>query len=191
MDSFVGEIRILPYTFAPEYWAWCNGQQLSIQQNQALYAVIGVAFGGDSRNYFNLPNLGLASNTPGLAVMGTGTGDGLTTRRIGDKVGEQTVQLTSMNQFPAHQHVVRTKIDSSAAEIKANPNNAYISRGYVSQIDAGFFSFAAPDATKVVAFRSDAIDMAGASPTVPHANMQPYLTMSFCISLAGEFPIRP
>ena len=191
MDSFVGEIRILPYVFAPEDWSWCNGQQVAIQQNQALFAVIGTNFGGDGRNYFNLPNLGIANGTPGFAVMGTGTGNGLTLRHIGDRTGEQTVQLASINQFPAHQHGVRTVIDSSAAEFKANPTSSYIARGYQSQLDAGFYTFAVPDPSKVVAFRSDAIDANGLSPAISHDNTQPYLTMNFCISLAGEFPMRP
>lgn len=189
MDSYTGEIRILPYTYAPYDWSWCNGAQVLIQQNQALYAIIGYTYGGDGRTYFNLPNLTLQSTQPGYAAMGTGSGPGLTTRTIGQKVGAPAVQLTSSNQFPAHRHTVKTVSTSVVADIGTNPSLAHMARGYVPNIDAGFFTYAAVDPSKVVSLRSNAISPAGSTYPVEHPNKQPYLAMNFCISLWGEYPV--
>jgi microcystin-dependent protein len=191
MDSFIGEIRLLPYTYAPDQWAWCNGQQIAISQNQALYAVINAIYGGDGRTYFNLPNLTTAMGQPGCAPIGAGSGPGLTPRALGkDKIGAAAIQLV-LSQTPAHNHTLTAQSTSATANYVAGPSNAWLGRGYVQGADAGFYTYDAYDATKQVAFSNTALSVSGSNPPQAHDNMQPCLTMSFCISLAGEFPVRP
>ena len=191
MDSFVGEIRILPYTFPPDQWSWCNGQQVAISQNQALYAVIGLTYGGDGKTYFNLPNLTIAANKPGSTPVGTGSGPGLTPRSLNkNSFGVAAVQL-QLNQTPAHNHAFMAQNTTVAANIISNPTAAWLARGVITNPQGGFVSYAAKDPAKQVAFRSPALSIVGSDPAGAHNNMQPYLTMNFCISLAGEFPLRP
>jgi microcystin-dependent protein len=190
MDSFIGEIRILPYTFAPEYWAYCNGMQLLITQNQALYAVIGATYGGDLRNYFNLPNMARPSAVQGYVPIGMGQGPGLTPRNQSQNgFGDDSVAL-ALTQIPSHNHSLNAQTTTTPADYISDPSNAYIGRGYAKDTGAAFFSFAAYNATTATTLRSDALDPAGAYPDVAHSNKQPYLTMNFCISLAGEYPVR-
>jgi microcystin-dependent protein len=192
MDNFIGEIRILPYTYAPLDWAFCNGQKVGINQNSALYAVLGTVFGGDGSTYFNLPNLMQTAGQPGDAPMGTGAGTNLTPRHLGpNAVGAGAVQL-AVNQMPQHNHAVKAETTATFTDLITDPTNAYIGRGYVNLTPpVGFRAFNAPptDQSKLTTFREPALSVAGSS--TPHSNLQPYLAMNFCISLAGMFPVRP
>jgi len=191
MDSYIGEIRILPYSYAPDQWAWCNGQQVSINQNNALYAVIGLLYGGDGRTYFNLPNLFTAAGKAGACPVGTGAGTGLTPRSLGpNQFGEGNVQLTTAN-LPGHTHSFTAQNTNVNANIMGNPSGAWLSRGFVQSPAAGFFTYATKDPAHVVAFRAPSMSPVGSNSPSPHANMQPFQAMNFCISLAGEFPMRP
>ena len=126
MDAFTGEIRILPYTFAPQAWADCNGQQVNISQNPALYATIGIQYGGGSGSqaYFKLPDL------RGQVAMGTGAGPGLTPRTIAQKTGVESVAL-NINQMAPHTHTVTAKVlgTSPATNMSAAPTaTSWLSR---------------------------------------------------------------
>jgi microcystin-dependent protein len=191
MDSYIGEIRVLPYTYAPYEWAYCNGQKININQNQALYAVIGSVFGGDNQTYFNLPNLMQATGQPGDAPMGSGAGPNLTPRSLGpNAVGAPKVQLVP-NQMPSHNHPFKSEGPAAATDLIAGPAGAYICRGYVGLTPPiGFFTYNPPptDSSKLTSFREPALTIAGSSSS--HNNMQPYLAMNFCISLAGVYPVR-
>src|SRR5580658_3763466 len=99
MDPFLGEIRMVGFNFAPNGWALCNGQLLSISQNTALFSLLGTTFGGDGKSTFGLPNL------QAVAPMGYGTGTGLTPRTWGETGGEYSVTLLQ-TQMAAHNHGV-------------------------------------------------------------------------------------
>ena len=191
MDSYIGEIRILPYTFAPYEWAYCNGNRMNINQAQALYAVIGSVFGGDNATYFNLPNLGQSAGQPGDAPMGSGAGPNLTPRTLGpNAVGTPRAQL-ALNQMPMHNHPIKAEMTTTLTDLIAVPTGAYMSRGYVANTPPiGFFTYAPPptDPSKLTTFREPALSIAGQSSS--HLNQQPYLAMNFCISLSGVFPVR-
>ncbi|BBL69583.1 phage tail protein [Methylogaea oryzae] len=187
-DSFTGEVRILPYTYTPMDWALCNGQQMPINQYQALYAVIGAAYGGDGQNYFNLPNL------QGQVPMGTGTGPGLTPRLIGKRVGAETVTLTT-GEMAAHTHTVTTKTVGPAgfgSMLGTPASDSWLARP-VSISASGNVPYSAYTASGVpdVTLAAQTFGAAGGAPVQPHENRQPYLPLRFCISLNGNFPVRP
>ena len=102
MDAYIGEIRLFPYTYSPEYWALCAGQQMLVAQYQALYAVIGNRYGGTAGQNFNLPDL------RGRTAIGAGTGPGLTPRVLAASLGEATVKQV-VETIPAPPPEYRSK----------------------------------------------------------------------------------
>lgn len=171
MDSYVGEIRLLPYTYPPQDWAFCDGSSLPVQQCQALYVVIGNQFGGNYQN-FNLPNL------IGKCVVGAGTGPGLTTRTQATTGGTQTVTLIT-TEMPQHSHAFQA---NSGAGDQEMPSADLIPSG-IAAGRSGLAKYA--PGTPTVAFGAP---LGAAGGNAAHENMQPYVTMNFCISLYGEFP---
>ncbi|HYA37230.1 MAG TPA: tail fiber protein [Candidatus Methylomirabilis sp.] len=168
MDPFVAEIRILPTNFAPTGWAFCNGQLLPISQNTALFSLLGTTYGGDGKSTFGLPNL------QGSAPMFFGQGPGLSRRDSGETGGAETVTLTPA-QMPSHTHSI---IADSGLPTTGNPTNAVL---------------ASPAALRRYSAASDLEPMVPVGPAggnQPHNNMQPYLTLNFCIALQGVFPPR-
>jgi len=174
-QPFIGEIRIMGFTYAPRGWALCTGQLLQIQQHSALFAVIGITFGGNGSTNFALPNF------QGIAPMGWGNGPGLTPRVIGETTGEPSVTLT-VQQMPAHIHVAVGKAPTSAATqlVAAPANDAGLGTALPARL------FAAPPAT--TNFAPTMIGQSGNSQ--PHNNIQPLLTLNFCMALEGIFPSR-
>lgn len=196
MDSFIGEIRLFPYSYSPVGWLSCNGSSLPVQQYPALYAVIGNAFGGNT-TAFNVPNLNNQTNPalPGAAVMGAGSGSGLTPRAFGARVGADSVTL-SPAELAAHSHNMKTRAYSASDDAITAPAGNYLARGVVNNppptADANFNTYAAPNASQTVAFRGPSMT------TFPpsggggaHENRQPYLAMGFFIATDGLFPVRP
>ncbi|HZD96215.1 MAG TPA: tail fiber protein [Candidatus Sulfotelmatobacter sp.] len=164
---YVGEIRMFAGNFAPAGWAFCNGAQLAISENDVLFALIGTTYGGDGQTTFNLPDL--QSRIP--VHMGTGAGQ---TYVIGQAAGEETVTLTT-NQIPSHNH---TPLCNSTGAGGTDPTG-------------GIWGLAtnAPYATGVaptLAMATQAIGPSGGSQ--PHDNMVPFLGINFIISLFGVFP---
>jgi len=167
-DPFVAEIRIVPFNFAPKGWACCDGQMLPTSQNTALFSLLGTTYGGDGMPNFALPDL------RGRAPMHPGQGQGLSPHSLGERGGSETVTLTEA-QIPAHTHA--TKVSSSAGA-QASPENAF---------------FAAPPRDAPYAASSTGTMAPAACSSVggqPHNNMQPCLTVNFCIALQGVFPPR-
>jgi microcystin-dependent protein len=161
-QPFLGEIRMMSFAFAPRGWAQCNGALLPINQNQALFSLLGTQFGGDGRINFGLPNL------QGRTPIHVGNG-----HTIGQNGGETAHTLT-MNEVPGHGHTAQaSKANGSAI----GPFGALLAQR-ASQV------YHAP--TNPVAMNSGSITTAGGGQ--PHENMQPYLTVSFCIALQGIFP---
>lgn len=175
-DAYTGEIRIFGGNYAPMNWAFCEGQQLSIAEHSTLFSIIGTTYGGDGRIYFNLPNL------QGRTPIGQGRGPGLTERLIGVQGGEETVTLTQA-MMPSHTH--------TAAGVAANGNLNSPDEAVWAQYNSGgrtptLANVYAATATNVM----NATELAAAGQSLPHANMQPYLTMRFIICLQGEYPAR-
>jgi len=169
-EPFVAEIRIFGFTFAPTGWAQCNGQQLQISQNTALFSLLGTNFGGDGRTTFGLPNL------QGDAPMGLGQGPGLTARVIGETGGESQVILTT-SQMPAHTHTATC--NTADGDDYGPPNRIWAP-------DAAGNNLYATSANAQMA--PAAIPSQGGGQA--HTNLQPYLVLNFCIALQGIFPPR-
>jgi microcystin-dependent protein len=172
-DQFIGEIRIFAGNFAPQGWAFCNGQIMSISQNTALFSLLGTQFGGDGKSNFALPNLA------GRVPINQGQGPGLTNRSIGESAGESNVTLLS-NEMPAHNHGISGRDVSGGL-----PSPAGTVWGPLSgRTPPNTYSSTAPNAT----MSPQALGVAGGSQ--PHNNMSPYLVLNFIIALQGIFPPR-
>ena len=169
-DQFVAEIRIFPFNFAPIGWAQCNGQILPISQNTALFSLLGTTYGGDGKSNFALPNF--QGNTP----MHSGQGPGLSLRDLGESGGSDTVTLLP-TELPGHSH---------GANCNAGMGDQYGPPGNFWATDAGGNLEYAPTATGTMA--NGAVQNMGGSE--PHNNLQPYLTLNFCIALQGIYPSR-
>jgi microcystin-dependent protein len=173
-DQFVGEIRIVPFDFAPLGWALCNGQVMPIAQNTALFSLLGTQFGGNGTSNFALPNL------QGSAPMNQGNGLGLSPRVMGETGGEPNVTLLA-TQVPAHTHTPQ----AGAASTSGTPGPT------VTFGDGGRgkeFAYAPAAQASAVLLNTQAVGSAGGS--LPHNNMSPYLTLNFVIALQGIFPPR-
>lgn len=166
-EPFLAEIRLMSFSVIPRGWALCNGQLLPINQNQALFSLLGTNYGGDGRTNFALPDL------RGRVPIHTSADYSL-----GSRGGAETHTLTE-SELPAHTHAV------NASTVAGNSGFAnFAGTGHVLAPDpgAGFAASAASSAT----LNPASVATAGSSQA--HANMQPYLTISFCIALQGIFP---
>jgi microcystin-dependent protein len=167
-NPFIGEIRMFAGNFAPAGWAFCDGQLIPISENDALFVLIGTTYGGDGQETFALPNL--QSRVP----IHMGQGSGLSNYVIGEAAGVESVTLTTQ-QIPSHTHPM------------------IANSGLASEFAPGGRIFAQPQAVDayvqtppVVALSPQSCSLVGGSQ--PHENMQPYLCISFIISLFGLFP---
>jgi len=167
MAAYVGEIRMFAGNFAPNGWMFCEGQTLSISENDVLFQLIGTTYGGDGEETFNLPNL--ASRIP--IHMGTGP-DG-TTYQIGEMAGTEQETLTTQ-QIPTHTHPL---IASSDPASQRSPQDAVFARAAAEAYASEF----TPEVISPVT-----VSPAGGSQ--PHENTQPLLCINFIISLFGVFP---
>jgi microcystin-dependent protein len=173
-DPFVAEIRMFPFNFAPKGWAFCDGQLMPISQNTALFALLGTVYGGDGKSTFALPNL------QGAAAMHPGQGQGLSLRDLGEMSGVESITLL-VAEIPLHTHGLMADSFDPADLSAPNPNR-------VLALSQGVAAYQQSNANLApMAFQ--ALPPAGGS--LPHNNMQPYLTLNFCIALQGIFPQRP
>lgn len=169
-DPFLGEIRMFGFDFAPQGWALCDGQVLSINQNQALFSLLGSVYGGDGRTTFALPDL--RSRVP----IHQGQGAGLSSYVRGQAGGAEAVTLAAA-QMPEHTHSVKASNRAATAD---KPDGRALAR-------SGSQTYTAhPDTSTVM--NATVIGDAGGSE--PHNNIQPYLTVNFCIATVGNFPAR-
>lgn len=174
-EPFIAEIRIFAGNFAPRSWAFCDGQLLPISENTALFSLIGTTYGGDGRTTTALPNL------QGRAPMHPGRGPGLTARRLGEKVGTETVTLTEA-QIPSHSHSWYNSGDTPKAD---TPQNNLVDRHVDSFTPANIFK---TNPTLDATFNSAQLSVTGGGQ--PHGNIQPYLTLNYIIALQGLYPSR-
>lgn len=183
-DPFYGEIRAFAFDYPPQDWAFCDGQTIPVQQNPALYAVIGNRYGGTTGQNFKLPNL------MGHAPMGQGSGPGLTPRTVGQATGTVAVTLTAA-QLPPHSHTIAVLAGNATTDA---PTGNFLAMGNKP---------ASPRPQAVSAYAPGPLiaplDTPLAPTTLslfpgggqPHSNMQPYLALNLCICLNGEFPVKP
>jgi microcystin-dependent protein len=163
-EPFLSEIKIMSFVFAPKGWALCNGQLLPINQNQALFSLLGTTYGGDGRVNFALPDL------RGRVPIHMGSG-----HTLGERGGEQAHTL-SISELPTHVH---TANDTTATATTNVPGNTVVlAQSTSSQLYTA--------AAGLVAMASNALANVGGSQA--HQNMQPFLVLSFCIALQGIFP---
>lgn len=162
-EPFLSEIRIFSFEFAPKGWALCNGQLLPINQNQALFSLLGTTYGGDGRVNFALPDL------RGRAPVHSGAGISL-----GERAGEEAHTL-SMAELSAHTHLAAGSGDT--ATLNTPTNNVW------AKSDLN------PYTNELAALSPMTAGLVGnTGGSQPHNNMQPYLVLSFCIALQGIFP---
>jgi microcystin-dependent protein len=167
-EPFLSEIKIVSFNFPPKGWALCNGQSLPINQNQALFALLGTTYGGNGQTTFNLPNL------RGRVPIHEGSG-----HTLGEAAGSTAVTINSQ-QLPTHTHF----LNSNMAVVDANPNatlgvptgNNWANTGKTH------WSTSPPNAV----MNPQAVTNVGGSQ--PHTNMMPYLVLNFIIALQGIFP---
>jgi microcystin-dependent protein len=160
-EPFLSEIRIMSFGFAPRGWALCDGQLLPINQNQALFSLLGTTYGGDGRVNFGLPDL------RGRVPIHNGSG-----HTLGERGGEQSHTL-SISELPTHTHTVQASADNADAPVPAgnylgSANNLYTAAASLTSLDPS--------------------TVANVGGSQAHLNMQPFLTLSFCIALQGIFP---
>jgi len=168
-DPFVAEIRIFPFNFPPTGWAFCDGQLMPISQNTALFSLLGTVYGGDGKSTFALPDL------QGAAPLHPGQGQGLSLYDLGQMGGTEAVTLLE-SEMPVHSHSYGVTEEQGVSN---NPGN--------NAPGTGSAIYATPNNLAQMAVQT--LTPAGGS--LPHNNMMPYLTLSFCIALQGVFPPRP
>jgi len=171
-DPFVAEIRIFPFNFAPKGWAWCDGQLMPLSQNTALFSLLGTTYGGNGKTNFALPDL------QGRAPMHAGQGPGLSLHDLGESDGCEALALLQ-SEIPAHSHSLLAWSQDPADHF--DPTNAALCRSNNGQ---------------AWATANNPVNMCSPEALAPtgsghaHNNMQPYLTLYFCIALQGVFPPR-
>ncbi|WP_028103670.1 phage tail protein [Pseudoduganella violaceinigra] len=163
-DPYLGEIKLVSFNFPPKGWALCNGQLLPINQNQALFSLMGTSYGGDGRVTFALPDL--RGRTP------VHIGDGITQ----GQAGGEFAHTLNVAEMPGHTHRL---LASTALASSGDPNGALLAR-------KGRLSADAFNGTPNTSLVANQVSSTGGSQ--PHENMQPYLTLNFVIALQGIFP---
>ncbi|UIJ71470.1 phage tail protein [Aurantimonas sp. HBX-1] len=163
-EPFLSEIRLMSFVFAPKGWALCNGQLLPINQNQALFSLLGTTFGGDGRVNFALPDF------RGRVPMHVGSG-----HTLGERGGEQAHTI-SIPELPTHTHVLQATSGNATAAVPATALMLAASVNYEAY---------RPASALVALQPASAANLGGSQ---AHLNMQPFLALSFCIALQGIFP---
>ena len=176
-DYFIGEIRVFGFNFAPSGWAMCQGQTMQIQQNAALYSLLGTRYGGNGSTNFLLPDLrGRVPISQGLASTGTNY-------VIGAHPGTETVTLTTAQASPhTHSMAAVTAVGTTAA-----PAGLYFSAVAPDQVAASHPIYAAPGNPPAAPLAVNPATVASGGGGA-HNNMQPFLVLNFCIALSGLFP---
>jgi microcystin-dependent protein len=174
-QPYVGEIRIFAGNFPPAGWAFCDGQLLSIADNDVLFQLIGTTYGGDGQSTFGMPDM------RGRVPVHVGTGPGQT-YVLGQSGGVESVTLSSQ-QMPQHTHsLVSTSTPATSEKPSGQSIFADIGPAGINNLNA----FVAYDGTNQVTLAGSSVSVAGGNQ--PHDNMQPYLGLNFIISLFGIFP---
>ncbi len=179
MNPFLGQIGLFACNFAPQGWALCEGQILSIAQSTALFSLLGVNFGGNGVNNFQLPDL------RGRAPLACGQGPGLSQYDIGQADGAETVSIDA-TRYPAHSHAL---FAAASTATENTPGGLIEAQGQTGgrggAVNLALYSNAGTATTLAPAALTPA-----SGGGQPHTNLQPYLALNFCIALQGIFPAR-
>lgn len=174
-EPFLAMIEAFSFGFAPKGWALCAGQLLPINQNQALFSLLGTTYGGDGRTTFALPDLG------GRVAMGVGNGF-----TLGQFDGEETHTLT-IAELPQHVHPANAVVNGTVNGTNLPGATEFLASAYTSQIGSPLVPLYSTDAPSQ-ALSPNAIGGAGGSQ--PHENLMPFLVLNYCIALQGVFPTQ-
>ncbi len=176
MEPFLGSLLLVPYNFAPQGWALCNGQLLPISQNTALFSLLGTTYGGDGVSTFALPDL------RGRVPISSGQGPGLQPYSLGQSGGVESATL-NVNQLPAHNHSVNTV---SGAATDKDPANNYLATSTGAAVGSApnIYSSSQPNSR----LNPNAVGTAGANQPIDLRS--PYLTLNWIIALNGIYPSR-
>jgi microcystin-dependent protein len=179
-DPYLSMIEAFGFNFAPQGWAMCAGQTLSIAQNQALFALLGTTYGGNGTTTFNLPDL------RGRLALGFGQGSGLSSYLLGAAGGQEAHQLLA-SEVPSHTHALNATNNGQANGTNVPSASVRMGSGYGIETNnpvENIYGNAAPS----VAMAAGAVGAAGGG--LPHENRMPFLTINYCIALQGIFPSR-
>lgn len=176
-DPFVGEICIFPFNFPPKGWAFCDGQLLSISSNTALFSLLGTTYGGDGKSTFALPDL------QGKVPMHPGQGPELSLYDLGQTGGSEYVTLLQ-SEIPAHSHSLQ--YGTSVGSQESPSGQIWKDTGS----RRGGLAYTSPPNNQAESVLMGAQAIMSTGGGQPHNNMQPYLTLNFCIALQGVFPPR-
>ncbi|WP_207554863.1 phage tail protein [Acidiluteibacter ferrifornacis] len=194
MEGTMAEVRMFVGNFAPRNWALCDGQLLSIAQYQALFSLLGTTYGGDGRTSFALPDL------RGRAAMHAGTGPGLSTRRIGQRFGQE-YNILNLTQLPSHTHTAQSTLDANNLTVtipaSTTVGNKKKPTGNVLAVDANdpTYTDSTPDTTlgapiPVSGAAGITTQVANAGASQPVNNIQPSEVVNYIICMQGVFPSR-
>jgi microcystin-dependent protein len=172
MEGTIGEIRMFAGNFAPRAWAFCQGQLLAINSNQALFSILGTTYGGDGRTTFGLPDF------RGRVPVGTGTGPGLSQVRLGQRAGQESATL-DVNQLPNHTHAAAIEARDAAADGRTPEAGAFLGTPSAPIYTKGGAATPLSAVTVEATGGNQAFDL-----------RQPWLGMNFIICLQGVFPSR-
>lgn len=180
-SPFIGELRTFGFGFAPRFWALCNGQLLPINQNQALFSLLGTTYGGNGTTNFALPDL------RGRSMLSFGSGAGQPNYVLGQAGGTPTATLTVAN-LPPHTHTVQATVSQPAS---SGGGGADTPSGNIPANSGGQLNYAAPGAaTGSLAPAAVNVPSQAAGSNVPVSIMPPYLVLNTCIAVSGIFPSR-
>lgn len=193
-DPYYGEIKMIGFSYPPLDYAFCNGQTMAVEENQALYALLGIQYGGDGRVTFNLPDL--RGRVPIHSANGE-PGPRLSSYKLGEDGGSEVITLTE-TQMPLHNHTATVK-DASVSV------NCSGEKGTVNVAEGNYWAQGGPDGKGYKVYSEDAgaqmnadavgitklsIGIGDAGGTDPFLLLQPYLAVNFVIALQGTFPPR-
>ncbi|MEJ2619332.1 MAG: tail fiber protein [Candidatus Thiodiazotropha sp.] len=170
-DRFIGEIRMFGGNYAPEQWAYCDGQVIPVSQNEALFSLLGSTYGGDGRSNFQLPDC------RGRLPMNFGSGAGLTQRRLGSVFGVEAIAL-NLDNLPSHTH--QMLVTNQTTGNLPDPQDMATAYGQ------NIYAECDPQATGTLA--DESVKAVGLG--TKHNNMMPYYSVHFIIALTGEYPTR-
>jgi len=174
-DAYIGEIRMVGFPYAPQFWTNADGQMLSINEHTALFSLYGTLYGGDGRSTFGLPDM------RGRVPIHTGRGPGLPDYEIGWKGGAPSVVLAA-TQAPVHTHPATVRAHAANGDQESPTDHYWAQPGSRTK---GYS--ASHDAT----LSADAVEVGeNTGGGQAHENMQPYLTIRFCVCLDGTYPPR-
>lgn len=184
-DYFIGEIRLFPYDRIPEDWVLCDGRDMTIQNNAALFSLLGITFGGDAKATFKLPDL------RGRVPLGAGYNPSQQWWQQGISGGSEAVTLNTA-QIPAHTHAIvgnnTGDTTTNAGQPTANAPGTAIARNTINPVNIYAVPATPPAATDVF-LEGGSLSNAGGS--TPHNNVQPSLALNYCIATRGLYPSRP